>query len=101
MSSDAFDSIKEGLEDALEYASTGTSGTAHEVEVPMVDVRAVRERLGLSQVEFAKKFGVSVATLRNWEQGRRFPRGPARVLLMIIDLEPDAVQRALDQQDVA
>jgi putative transcriptional regulator len=101
MSSDALDSIKEGLEDALEYATSETGGTAHRVEVPMVDVRAVRERLGLSQSEFAKAFGVSVATLRNWEQGRRYPRGPARVLLMIIEQEPDAVQRALAQQEVA
>ncbi len=101
MSNDAFDSIKEGLEDALEYASTGSGGTARRVEVPMVDVRAVRERLNLSQREFAGAFGVSVATLRNWEQGRRYPRGPARVLLMIIEQEPEAVQRALSQKDVA
>ena len=101
MTTDVFDSIKEGLEDALEYAAGKDGGNAHNIEVPMVDVRAVRERLGYSQRNFAKAFGVSVATLRNWEQGRRYPRGPARVLLMIIDQEPDAVQRALAPKEVA
>jgi DNA-binding transcriptional regulator YiaG len=50
----------------------------------MIDVRGVRRRLGLSQSEFASKFGFPTATLRNWEQGRTRPDGPARVLLAII-----------------
>jgi putative transcriptional regulator len=49
----------------------------------------------MSQGDFAARFGISPATLRNWEQGRRQPEGPARVLLAIIDREPQAVQRAL------
>jgi len=49
----------------------------------------------MSQEEFATQFGISPATLRNWEQGRRHPEGPARVLLNIIEREPAAVQRAL------
>ncbi|MBI3695349.1 MAG: helix-turn-helix domain-containing protein [Acidobacteria bacterium] len=49
----------------------------------------------MSQGAFAARFGISPATLRNWEQGRRLPEGPARVLLAIIDREPEAVQRAL------
>jgi putative transcriptional regulator len=48
------------------------------VEVPTIDVRATRRRLGLSQAEFASKFGFQPATLRNWEQGRTRPDGPAR-----------------------
>lgn len=58
-------------------------------------VRAVRERLGLSQEEFAARFGFSVKTLRNYEEGRRAPRGPVQVLLRVIASEPDAVIRAL------
>src|ERR1041384_724336 len=65
------------------------------VRVPAVDVRAVRRRLGLSQSEFAAKFGFQPATLRNWEQGRTRPDGPARVLLAVIARHPEAVEDAL------
>jgi putative transcriptional regulator len=65
------------------------------VQVPAVDVRAVRQRLGLSQSEFAAKFGFQPATLRNWEQGRTRPDGPARVLLVVIARHPEAVEDAL------
>ena len=54
-------------------------------------VRRVRRKVGLSQNQFATRIGVSVATLRNWEQGKRFPRGPARALLRIIDHAPEAL----------
>lgn len=59
------------------------------VETP--DVKRIRSRYQLSQREFAMLLGISVATLRNWEQGRRAPEGPARVLLQIADRHPDAV----------
>jgi putative transcriptional regulator len=62
---------------------------------PTSDVRAIRDRLGLSQAEFAHRFGFGLATVRNWEQGRRVPHGPARILLKVIEREPDAVARAL------
>ena len=54
------------------------------------------QRLGLTQKEFALKFGFSVGTLRHWEQGQRMPEGPARVLLTIIDHDPVAVEKALE-----
>jgi len=59
------------------------------------DVRAVRAKLGQSQTEFALMIGVSVATLRNWEQGRRRPEGPALALLRIATRNPRAVEAAL------
>lgn len=59
------------------------------------DVRAVRARLGTSQTEFALMIGVSVATLRNWEQGRRTPDGPALALLRVAARNPKAVIEAL------
>ena len=59
------------------------------------DIAATRRRLGLSQTEFAAWFGISPGTLRNWEQGRRVPEGPARVLLRVIERDPDAVRRAI------
>lgn len=59
------------------------------------DVRAVREKLGTTQAEFALMIGVSVATLRNWEQGRRTPDGPALALLKVAARNPHAVAEAL------
>ena len=59
------------------------------------DVRAVRAKLGQSQTDFALMIGVSVATLRNWEQGRRRPEGPALALLRIATRNPRAVEQAL------
>jgi putative transcriptional regulator len=59
------------------------------------DIKAVRLRLGKSQVEFAMMIGVSVATLRNWEQGRRTPEGPAMALLKVAAKNPKAVAAAL------
>jgi putative transcriptional regulator len=65
------------------------------VEVPKTDVRAVRRKLRLSQSQFAAKFGFQPATLKNWEQGRTRPDGPARVLLAVIARHPEAVEDAL------
>ncbi|UEM25323.1 hypothetical protein JL100_035285 (plasmid) [Skermanella mucosa] len=62
-----------------------------------MDVAAIRAKTGLSQGRFARTFDISVATLRNWEQSRRVPEGPARTLLRIIDREPDAAMRALKE----
>ena len=59
------------------------------------DVKALRGDLGQSQVEFALMIGVSVATLRNWEQGRRTPDGPALALLRVTARNPEAVVEAL------
>jgi putative transcriptional regulator len=61
------------------------------------DVRAIRQRLGKSQSEFALMIGVSVSTLQNWEQGRRVPEGPARALLRVAAKNPKAVARALEE----
>lgn len=58
------------------------------------DVPAIRKELGLSQGQFALFMGVSVATLRNWEQARREPQGPARSLLLVAAKQPQAVREA-------
>ena len=59
------------------------------------DIKAIRQRLGKSQTEFALLIGVSAATLRNWEQGRRTPEGPARALLRVAAAHPRIVAQAL------
>ena len=64
-------------------------------EIRSVDIKAVRKRLQRSQSEFALMIGVSVATLQNWEQGRRRPDGPARALLKVATENPEALERAL------
>ncbi len=60
-----------------------------------IDVAAIRQKLGLSQDEFALRFGLDVATIRNWEQGRHQPDGASRVLLRVIERHPAAVECAL------
>jgi putative transcriptional regulator len=64
-------------------------------EFKAADVREVRRKLGKSQTDFAMMIGVSVATLRNWEQGRRVPEGPARALLKVAARNPKVVEEAL------
>lgn len=92
----AFDKIMAGLNDALAYAEgDGSRGTAQQLPVTEIDITRLRERLGLSQDRFAALFGLSPRTVRNWEQGVRHPEGPARVLLKVIEREPEAVLRAL------
>jgi len=59
------------------------------------EVRQIRDKLHKSQSEFAHMIGVSVATLQNWEQGRRQPEGPARALLVVASKAPKVVAKAL------
>jgi len=68
---------------------------ARVTEFAPVNVKKVRKRLGKSQAEFARMIGVSVATLQNWEQGRRRPEGPARALLKVAAANPKAVAAEL------
>ena len=62
---------------------------------PVPNVKAIRQKLGLSQAEFAQRFGFSVRTVQQWEQGRTVPDRPARILLRVIETAPQAVERAL------
>ena len=81
--------------EALAFAK-GHQNHGCEVHVPDdIDVKAIREKIALSQSEFAKLFGLSKRTLEHWEHGRRVPSGPARAFLTVIAREPDAVRRAL------
>jgi putative transcriptional regulator len=89
-----FESIRQGLTEAIGHVK----GEQAEVQIwhPVaVDVAAVRGRIGLTQTQFAARFGVSVATLRHWERGDRSPHGPALVLLNLIDRDPAGVLRML------
>lgn len=61
---------------------------------PEPDARTIRTRFGVTQTEFARLLGISVGTLRNWEQGIRRPAGAARVLLHVVERHPEAVRDA-------
>lgn len=63
--------------------------------IPRVDVRSIRERLGLSQEEFARRYMLSLRTIQDWEQHRREPSDAAKVLLFAISRNHEAVERAL------
>lgn len=65
------------------------------VPVPEVNVRKLRAKMGLSQTQFAARFGFSLDSVQNWEQGHRRPEGPARILLAVIARNPTAVEKAL------
>jgi putative transcriptional regulator len=93
--SDAFKSIETDLKEALAHARGKVPAKVHEIELPEPEVQAIRARTGLSQSEFARSIGVKKGTLLNWEQRRRSPEGPARVLLALIDRDPQIVQRTL------
>ncbi|MDZ4759882.1 MAG: helix-turn-helix domain-containing protein [Alphaproteobacteria bacterium] len=62
-----------------------------------VNVKALREKTGMSQSEFAASFGLSAATLRDWEQNRKQPERTARILLRVIDVAPDIVRKIANQ----
>lgn len=82
--------------EGISYAKgASTKGRARTSKILDVDVAELRGRLGLSQSEFARGFGVSVGTLRNWEQHRRQTEGPARVLLTVIRRNPRPVIEAI------
>ena len=92
----AYESIMKGLNEALEFAQGKEAGArVHQVEVPAVDVAAIRASTGLSQGAFARSIGVAKGTLLNWEQGRRRPTGPAQVLLAMIAKKPSLVRELL------
>ena len=92
--SNAFDSIKKGLDEALEF-SKGKQSKAIVHKFSPIDVKNIRAKIGMSKNEFASAFGISVSTLRHWERGDRTPQGPALVLLNVISKEPSAVLKAL------
>ncbi len=88
--------IIEGLEQAVAWTRGEQDRVrVSMVQVPEIDVRKVRRKMGLSQAQFATKFGLPPATLRNWEQGRSRPDAPTRVLLAVIAKHPEAVEEVL------
>lgn len=91
----AFDSIARGLNEAIAHGK-GAKIAVKTYTPEDVDVSALRRRLGVTQEQFAGRFGFSVATLRHWERGDRSPQGAALAFLNVIKRAPDAVATALN-----
>jgi putative transcriptional regulator len=90
MKKELFDELLESVREGGAILR-GEQAPARVFSVEELDVRSLREKHGLSQPKFAALMGISVGTLRNWEQGRRKPEGSARVLLRVVDRHPEVV----------
>ena len=93
-----FDIIMQGITEAAAFENCTANLTGYRVhKAPeAVDVKTIRQRLGLTQTAFAARFGFSANAVRDWEQHRRRPEAAARTLQTVIDREPEAVERALE-----
>ncbi|QOF75187.1 helix-turn-helix domain-containing protein (plasmid) [Aminobacter sp. SR38] len=88
--------ILQGAREALAFAKGEADQAEYGIHIPpQVDVRAIRQKTGLSQKAFAARYGFSFGRVRDWEQGRSNIDAPSRILLTIIEKEPEAVERAL------
>lgn len=94
MNDDIFNELLTSIEQADEIIQ-GKSQASRISEFAEPQVKAIRDKTGLSQSRFANIMGVSKRTLENWEQGRRHPTGPARALLKIVDADPEYALKAL------
>src|SRR5690349_13363534 len=90
-----FEQMMEGLNDVEAFLAGKQEG--FKAHVPLdVDVKAIRNRLGMTQAKFSDTFGFSLDAIKHWEGGRRTPEAPARTLLTVIDRNPAAVLTALN-----
>jgi len=92
----AYKSISKGLNEAVEYSKGNTNGV-REFRPKHIDVKKLRQRIGMSQPKFAASFGISLGTLRHWERGDRYPQGPALVLLNLLSKDPNTVLDVLSK----
>jgi putative transcriptional regulator len=94
MKSKNFNELLSSIEEAGKI-KRGEAEASRVYEFPEPDVKAIRESVGLSQSKFAAFIGVNIRTLQNWEQGHRHPTGPARVLLKLVQSDPELVFKNL------
>ena len=94
MNEQDFADLVESIEQAGKI-KRGEMAPSRRFEFSPLDIKEIRRQLDKSQSEFALMIGVSVATLQNWEQGRRKPEGPARALLRVASVHPEVVSQAL------
>jgi putative transcriptional regulator len=92
---DDFDQLIASLGEVLALTDDSRSLGGGLTVLYAIDVAAIRNKTGLSQAAFARRIGVPVGTIRNWDQGRRSPQGPARILLALLDRNPRIVEETL------
>jgi putative transcriptional regulator len=93
------DELIASMKEAVAHArGEKTKDRVHRVEIDVPDVKAIRKKLSLNQEAFAERFHLPLGSVRNWEQKRRRPEGPALVLLKVIDRNPRAVMAALEDE---
>jgi len=97
---DLFDELVDSIREAGAI-HRGEKRPSRVFKVENPNVKVIRGAMGLTQIQFAALLGISVNTLRNWEQGRREPEGPARVLLLVAAHRPDAILEAVKSQRIA
>ena len=96
MKKQRFDRLVESLGEVRTHVVTGRfAGRISEVAIGAADIRAVRERSGLTQAQFAATFGIGLGTLQKWERGERRPSGAAKSLLKVMQADIPAVVKAL------
>lgn len=95
MDDENFNRIMEGLQEAVDFVG-GKGASGVRVHIPTeINTKLIRARMGLSQAQFAARYGLSAAAVRDWEQGRRVPEAGTRAFLIVLSKEPEAVERAL------
>ncbi len=96
MKKEDFEGIMEGLHEAIAF-TRGEDVPGVRVHIPAeINVRAIREKLGMTQAQFAERHGFSAARVRDWEQGRRVPDAGSGAFLKVIAAEPQMVERVLE-----
>ncbi|HEY1750714.1 MAG TPA: helix-turn-helix domain-containing protein [Caulobacteraceae bacterium] len=91
-----FEGLTEGLKEAIAHAR-GEDAPGLRVHIPTdIDIKAIRERLGVTQAVFAERYGFSRGAVRDWEQGRKVPDQSTRAYLKVIAAEPKVVDRVLE-----
>ena len=94
MKNEPFDELIASIKEAGKI-NRGEAAASRLHEFPEPDIKAIREGIGYSQSKFATLIGVNIRTLQNWEQGHRHPTGPAKVLLRLVQADPQSVVKNL------
>jgi len=97
MEQELFDNLLKSVEEAGAI-KRGDRSSARTTALPEPDIKKIRQDMELTQEKFAQLLGINVGTLRNWEQGRRRPRGPARTLIWVAEKHPEAILDAVHEQ---
>ncbi|NOQ36025.1 MAG: helix-turn-helix domain-containing protein [Methylococcaceae bacterium] len=92
----AFGEISAGLSEAIEHAKGNTTNVV-EHKPEWINVKEIRQKTGMNQQKFCTLLGVSITTLRYWEQGLHYPRGAAKMLLKVLQHNPNAVINAIQE----